>query len=93
MIFSIKTGVTNSAHYNLLNISWKKKFWLENSLRQCSCHGYYLIVEIGSVEGCIDCKWLSDTQDLLTVLEDAACCRGRETDQRDFRELPFQDAQ
>lgn len=77
--FTIKTGLTNSARYSLLNISWKKK---ELSLcvceRECSCHGYYLIVEIGSVEGCGDRNWLSDTQDLLAVLEDAACCRGGE---------------
>lgn len=41
-------------------------------------HGYYLIVEIGSVEGGSDCDWLPDAKDLLAVLEDAARCRGRE---------------
>lgn len=58
-----------------------------------SFHGYHLVVEIGSVEGCGDGGWLSDTQDLLTVLQDAAGGRGREAYQRDFRKLPFQDAQ
>lgn len=54
---------------------------------------YHLIVEIGSVEGCCDCHRLSDTQDLLTVLEDAAGGCGREANQRDFRKLSLQDAQ
>lgn len=96
MTFSIKTGLTNSACYNLLNISWKKCCgWNIHCVCvcECSCHGDYLVVEIGAVEGCGDCDWLSDTQDLLTVLEDAVGRRGREANQRDFRELPFQDAQ
>lgn len=57
------------------------------------CHGYHLIEEIGSVEGCGECDWLWHTQDLLTVLEDAAGCRGCEPEQWDFGKLPLQDAQ
>lgn len=63
------------------------------SERLCSCHGSHLIVEIGSVEGCSECDWLFDTQDLLTVLEDTASCCSCEPKQGDFGELPFQDAQ
>lgn len=58
-----------------------------------SCHGYHLIVEIGSVEGGGEHDWLCHTKDLLTVLEDAAGCRGSEAEQRDFGELPLQDSQ
>lgn len=59
---------------------------------ECGCCGY-LVVEVGAVEGSGECDWLFHTQDLLAVLEDAAGCRGCEPEQRDFRELPFQDAQ
>lgn len=62
-------------------------------VRECSCQGYHLVVEVESVEGCRECDWLFHTQDLLTVLEDAAGCCGCEPEKWDFRELPFQDAQ
>lgn len=72
--------------------TWSR--WLEVvSERVWSCHGSHLIVEVGTVEGCGECDWLFDTQDLLTVLEDAAGCCGCEPEQWDFGELPFQDAQ
>lgn len=58
-----------------------------------SCRGYYLVVEIGSVEGGSECDCLWHTKDLLTVLEDAAGCRGSEAKQRDFGKLPLQDSQ
>lgn len=61
--------------------------------RECRCHGYHLVVEVGSVKGCRERDRLWHTQDLLAVLEDAAGCRGGEPEQWDFGELPLQDAQ
>lgn len=58
-----------------------------------SCHGYHLVVEIGSVEGGGERDWLWHTKNLLTVLKDTAGCRGSEAEQGHFRELPLQDSQ
>ena len=64
----------------------------ERQVCECSEHGY-LVIETGSIKRGSECDWLRHTEDLLTVLEDTAGCCGCEAEQRDFGELPLQDAQ
>lgn len=64
--------------------------------RKCDAYGtsgVYLIIEIRPVKWCCKCDWILNTQDLLAVFQNAAGCRGSQSDQWDFRELTFKNAQ
>lgn len=52
----------------------------------------YLIVEIGSVEGCTEEVTIGDGKDLLHVLQHLRCRGSRQSQDRHLGKLPLHDA-